>query len=166
MRNNSGFNLVIIGCVCLGLAVVSSINCRIYKKWYLQVLEASFILNLGVLAVASGYIIEVRRNETAETILVSFSAGIAFIEFIGIIIFHSVKQLSKTAFWSRTMTYYLSTTTQKDGGSKDALGNATGVSEPNSGNITSSSLPAWSEVELSPPKAEFFHLREPVLDDV
>ena len=165
-RNDSGFNLVIICCVCLALFAVSSINGRIYKKWYLQVLEVSFILNLGVLAVASGYIIEVRRNETAETIVVSFSTGIAFVTFLGIVIFHSIKQLSKTEFWSRTMTYYMSIATQKKSGSKDAPGNAIGVSEPNSGIVTSSSLPAWSEVERFPPKAEFFQLREPFLDDV
>ena len=165
-RNDSSFNLIIIGCVCLGLAVVSWMNCRIYKKWYLQVLEASFILNLGVLSVASVYIIEVRRNETAETILVSFSAGIAFVEFIGIIIFHGVKQLSKTAFWSRTITYYLSTTTWKNSRSKDAPGNATGVSEPNSGNITFTSLPAWSELQISRLEAQSSQLREPFLEDV
>ena len=165
-RNDSSFNLIIIGCVCLGLAVVSWMNCRIYKKWYLEVLEASFILNLGVLAVASIYIIEVKRNETAETILVSFSAGIAFVEFIGIIIFHGVKQLSKTAFWSKTITYYLPTTTWKNSGGKDAPGNATGVSNPNSGNITFTSLPAWSELQISRLEAQSSQLREPFLDDV
>ena len=165
-RNDSGFNLVIIGCVSLGLAVVPWINCKIYKKWYLQVLEASFILNLGVLAVVSGYIVEVRRNETAEIILVSFSTGIAFIEYIGIIIFHSIKQLSKTAFWSRTVTYYLSKATQKNGGNTETPGNVTEILETNSGVVTSSSPPTWSELELSPQEAEFSQLREPVLDDV
>ena len=191
-RNDSGFNLVIICCVSLGLVAIPWINCRIYKKWYLEVLEASFILNLGVLAVASIYIIEVRRNETAETILVSFSAGIAFVEFIGIIIFHSKKQLSKTRFWSRAITYHLSTTTHKNSGSKDAPGNATGVSTPvnatgvstpgptgvstsgnatgvserNSGIVTSTAVPKWPELELSPQRADFSQLREPILDDV
>ena len=160
-RSNSGFNLVIIGCVSSSLAAVPWINCRIYKKWYLQVLEASFILNLCVLAVASTYIIEVRRNETAETILVSFSAGIAFIEFIGIIIFHSVKQLSKTAFWSKTMTYYLPTATQKKDANEEVPGNTTEIPELYHSAITTS----WCDIEHSSNEDKFSELREPVLDD-
>ena len=164
-RSDSSFNLVIIGSVSSGLAIVPWLNCRIYKKWYLQILEASFILNLCVLAVASVYIIEVRRNNTDETILVSFSAGIAFLEFVGIILFHSIKQLSTTVFWSRTVTYYLSKVNQKNGGNKEPPGNVTEKLEMNSGVVTSSSLPTWSELELSPQEAEFSQLREPVLDD-
>ena len=165
-RGDFGFNVVIIGCVCLGLAAVAWLSFRIYKKWYLQVLEASFILNLGVLAVASIYIVEVRRNETAETFLASFSAGIAFVQYIGIVIFHIIKKLRTTSFWSRAVTYYLSKkVTQNSGGNEEVPGKtATNPDTSNSNAVTVTST-TWSEVELSPQEARFSQLREPILDD-
>jgi len=57
-----------------------------YKKWYLSLLESSFILNLGILALS---ILYARSVNADEITIVYVSVGIAFIQFIGMAIFHA-----------------------------------------------------------------------------
>jgi len=61
-----------------------------YKKWYLSLLENSFILNLGILALSILYARSVNADEIA---IVYASVGIAFIQFIGMVIFHAYIRL-------------------------------------------------------------------------
>ena len=63
-----------------------------YKKWYLSLLENSFIFNLLMLAAGTWYVISAKGNQTA---LLYTSVGITFCQFIGIIVFHSYNQLKK-----------------------------------------------------------------------
>ena len=63
-----------------------------YRKWYLSLLENSFILNLLMLAAGTWYVISAKGNQTA---LLYTSVGITFCQFIGIIVFHSYNQLKK-----------------------------------------------------------------------
>ena len=63
-----------------------------YKKWYLSLLENSFILNLLMLAAGTWYVISAKGNQTA---LLYTSVGITFCQFIGIITFHGYNQLKK-----------------------------------------------------------------------
>ena len=63
-----------------------------YKKWYLSLLESSFIFNLAMLAAGTWYVISAKGNQTA---VVYASVGITFCQFIGIIIFHGYHQLKK-----------------------------------------------------------------------
>ena len=57
------------------------------QKKYLSVLENSFFLNLGVLAAGTLYIRLVGGSQEA---LVTTCVGIAFLQFVGIVIFHIV----------------------------------------------------------------------------
>ena len=68
------------------LAVCISVTGRQYKKIYLSALESSFFLNLGVLAAGTLYIKEDCGNLEA---LVTISIGITFVQFVGIVTFHS-----------------------------------------------------------------------------
>ena len=68
----------------------------IYKKKLLNILEASFILNLGT---ASAIILYSGLNQSASHYVGYTSTGIAFTTFVWIILYHCYKQLSKTEFW-------------------------------------------------------------------
>ena len=63
-----------------------------YRKWYLSLLESSFILNLAMLAAGTWHVLSAKGNQTA---VVYTSVGITFCQFIGIIIFHGYHQLVK-----------------------------------------------------------------------
>ena len=76
---------------------------RIYKTWSLGLLEASFILNLAILAVATLYIHLTEGNQNAATFT---SIGIAFATFTGIVIYHSVKQIKGTRLCRRVCLRY------------------------------------------------------------
>ena len=86
-------NLLCITPASLGLAVFKgSIN--IYSNWPLDILEGSFILNLGILAGASYY---VRLSGGNQEVVTYLSIGIVLTEFIGIVIYHVIIQLKDTA---------------------------------------------------------------------
>ena len=63
-----------------------------YKKWYLSLLESSFILNLAMLAAGTWYVISAKGNQTA---VVYASVGITFCQFIGMITYHGYNRLKK-----------------------------------------------------------------------
>ena len=86
-------NLLCITLASLGLAVFTrSIN--IYSKGPLDILEGSFILNLGILAGASYY---VRLSGGNQEVVTYLSIGIVLTEFVGIVIYHVIIQLKDTA---------------------------------------------------------------------
>ena len=63
-----------------------------YKKWYLSLLESSFILNLAMLAAGTWYVLSARGNQTA---VVFISVSITICQFIGIITYHGYNRLKK-----------------------------------------------------------------------
>ena len=79
-------NLLLISITSLSLPVLTSFTVRLYKWIYGNFLEKLYFLNLGVLGIGTLYIRLVSGNQEA---LVSNSVGIAFLEFCGIVIFHS-----------------------------------------------------------------------------
>ena len=62
----------------------------VYKKWYLNALELSFILNLGILAVTTIY---VKVSGGSQAAVAYTSVGIAFLTFVGIITYHIYLQI-------------------------------------------------------------------------
>ena len=87
-------NLLAIGSVtAMLLMVYALLGNRIYKTWYLNTLELSFIVNLGILAIATLYTRLTGRNQSAVTVT---SISIAFATFIGIVIYHSAQQIKHT----------------------------------------------------------------------
>ena len=154
--NTNRFNLVAITCVCLGLSIFPWMNIRIYRKWYLQFLEASFILNLGVFAVATCYASDMSDTK-AQTAIVSISVGIVFIEFIGIIIYHCLWKLKSKRIWARmtaaTSPFKNKTDCGVRGEQESAENDNTTIS-----NQSSSCAPTTTVIELENSK-----FREPVL---
>ena len=90
-------NLLAITSTAMGLAILASLTVNIYKNRYLTALEMSFILNLGILAAATQYIHSVGGNQTAVTLL---SISVAFVTFVGVIIYHIYLQVKVTKLWT------------------------------------------------------------------
>ena len=87
-------NLLAIGSVSAILPMVYALlGNRIYKTWYLNTLELSFIVNLCILALATIYIRSTGGNQNAVTYT---SVSIAFATFVGIVIYHSVQQIKQS----------------------------------------------------------------------
>ena len=77
--------LLAISAACCGLLAWPWLIGTVYKNWYLGVLEASFILNLGILAVATSYVQQAGGN---QAVVAYMSTGIAFATFIAILLYH------------------------------------------------------------------------------
>ena len=88
-------NLLAIGSITsiLLIIVYALFGNRIYKNWYLNMLELSFLVNLGILALATLYIRSTGGNQKAVTFT---SVSVAFATFVGIVIYHSVQQIKHT----------------------------------------------------------------------
>lgn len=87
---DSSVNLLTIASTCLALAILTTHVGPIYKSRYLNVLESSFILNLGLLASATYHVNQAGGNQKA---VVYTSVGVALSEFVGIIIYHICLQV-------------------------------------------------------------------------
>ena len=110
-------NLLAIGSVTAVLPIVYALfGNKIYKTWYLSMLELSFIANLCILALATLYIRSTEGNQNAVTFT---SISIAFATFIGIVTYHSAQQIKHAPrLWqkviSRRNTYELVPQTDED----------------------------------------------------
>ena len=88
----ASINLLAISSVAFGLILVTRYTGAVYSKIYVDVLEASFTLNLGILAIATYYVklavVPVNQAAVAYT-----SVGIAFATFIGVVLYHTYLQV-------------------------------------------------------------------------
>ena len=68
-----------------------------YRNWYLSVLESSFFLNLGILSIGTLYLWSTSHYNfhTSTPYLSYISVGIVFMQFIGIIVYHSYFSIRK-----------------------------------------------------------------------
>ena len=87
--------VIIISSVVLQIWVWNASG-GVYKQWYLNALESSFILNLAILAAAT-YQVRVAGGNQAAAFYTSVS--IAFTTFIGIIIYHVCQLAMDTRVW-------------------------------------------------------------------
>ena len=85
-------NLLAIQAVVIGLLSLIHFTGLIYKTLYLDVLDNSFIINLGILAAAT---YSVRNAETPESqaAVTYVSVGIAFATFVGVLAYHTYQQV-------------------------------------------------------------------------
>jgi len=91
-------NLLCITTASLGITIVTRMTGQIYKKLWLDVLEASFILNLGILAAATYHVSLAGGSQGALSYL---SVSIALITFFGILLYHIYLQIHGATFWKR-----------------------------------------------------------------
>ena len=86
ISGDDSVNLLAICSTAFGIFVWFSLSGMVYKSWYLNALELSFILNLGILAVATYH---VNQSGGSQAAVAYTSVGIAFLTFVGIVIYHT-----------------------------------------------------------------------------
>ena len=171
-------NLLLISSTTLGLAMWYILVDRVYSNWHLNTLEFSFILNLGILSVATLYIGGTGGSQAAATYL---SVSIAFTAFLGILFYHIHLQLKDTKVL-KTLGKFIcgktqSSTQKADSGPQPMTVTTTFVELPKSGDSGQYSMtsPSTTMVEMCESVASGEHqlksssamsveLREPVLD--
>ena len=110
-NDSESVNLLAISSVSISLLAMHK---RVYEHRWKNHLESFFILNLGSLSVATFYLKEKSEDENSQFLLSSISVGIAFITFIGILIFHISLVLKSSNMWKQHMipfvqeSYFLS----------------------------------------------------------
>ena len=127
-------NMMVTAIACTGVLtfgwVLPGKSNGIYSQWPLNNLESSFLLNLAVLSVATGYFL---NNGGNQEILSCASATVAFVTFIGIMLFHTYKLVKGIRAWQYFAVHFQ----QKH---QDAP--APRVSEPS---IQSSAIPQFDQ---------------------
>ena len=97
MLGDPALNLLAIGSASLLLLVIAVGLQGIYKKWPLDVLEASFIFNLGVTSYATLYANLSQTNMLPAVAYVSTS--MTFTIFVGIVVYHACLQVYSSRMW-------------------------------------------------------------------
>ncbi len=90
------WNLAVIAVACITIITLAFVMGGVYRKRPLDVLEASFFLNLAVLCVATNQIINNDGRERTQTALTVTSVTITFLTFAGISIYHVYKQINSS----------------------------------------------------------------------
>ena len=85
ISGDNSINLLVISLTTFGIFVWFALLGKVYKNWCLNALELSFILNLGILAVATYH---VNQSGGSQAAVAYTSVGIAFLTFAGIVIYH------------------------------------------------------------------------------
>ena len=82
---NDSVNILVISSATFGILVWFILSGVVYKSWWLNALEVSFILNLGILAAATYHVILSGGSQAAVAYT---SVGIAFLISVGIVTYH------------------------------------------------------------------------------
>ena len=90
ISGNDSVNLLVISSSTSGIFIWFAFSGMVYKKWCLNALELSFILNLGTLAAATYH---VKLSGGSQAAVACTSVGIAFLTFVGIVIYHIYLQM-------------------------------------------------------------------------
>ena len=90
INGNDSVNLLVISSTTSGIFIWFAFSGMVYKKWSLNALELSFILNLGTLAAVTYH---VKLSGGSQAAVAYTSVGIAFFTFVGIIIHHIYLQI-------------------------------------------------------------------------
>ena len=101
---NQSINILAISSVAAALLAVKG---RVYVYWLNDILESSFLLNLCVLSIISFYLDEEVSDIHSQRVVSSISVGIAFISFVGILIFHVCYCIKSTKLWKVHLLTYI-----------------------------------------------------------
>ena len=96
-------NLTVVSSIVAGLAIIKG---QVYEKWYNDFLETFFLLNLCILSIGTLYVQSEDFSDPQEVarlqnILSSVSVGIAFLCFIGIILFHVYRRIRELKLFQK-----------------------------------------------------------------
>ena len=99
-------NLLAISSVSISLL---AIHRRVYENRWKDLLESSYILNLGIFSMATFYLndSEEPQDDKNQLMLSNISVGTAFITFLGILLFHISLVLKSSNFWKKHMVPFI-----------------------------------------------------------
>ena len=98
---NPSINLLCVGLTSAVLLIPNSVLAnKIYKSFLVNVLEMSVNINLCTVAMATLYVRSAGGNQNAVTFT---SISVAFVTFIGIVIYHLVQQFRAAPQWWRRL---------------------------------------------------------------
>ena len=97
VNGDTSVNILAIAVCLIGL-LTTFVLFTVYKAWYLNVLEASFIINLLLLAIGTYYVEISEGNQSALTYT---SVSVAFATFCGIVVYHSCLQVKDTMLFKK-----------------------------------------------------------------
>ena len=93
--NGSGVAFFSIAFAVLIILVFLAATGSVYRSYYLTILELSYILNLGMLAIGTLYVWYINNSGNQEA-LVFTSVSIAFLQFVVTVIYHACVQLRES----------------------------------------------------------------------
>lgn len=104
LLDNVNFNYIAleVSSVFTAIAIIAWLSNRLYEKLYVDIIEATFILNICILTSATFHVKTTQGNQAAVTYL---SIGVAFLEFMGIIIFHICLRIKNEPHFQRSRFY-------------------------------------------------------------
>ena len=98
---DASVNLLAVSTVVIAILTLAWLAGGIYKDWWLDVLEASIMLNLGILT-AVAYYYKMHVNESPVYVSLA-SLGVVFLTFIGIMAYHVHLTLKNTHYCRKVM---------------------------------------------------------------
>ena len=90
VSGDNSVNLLVTSSATFGIVVGFALLGSVYKSWYLNALELSFTLNLGILAAATYH---VKLSGGSQAAVAYISVSIAFLTFVGIVTYHIYMQI-------------------------------------------------------------------------
>lgn len=104
--SDSSADLVAMSSVFTAILLIPWLSSRIYEKLYNDILEASFLLNICLLSIATYYVKtnmgnterDVQTIQRNQAIVTYLSVAIAFLQFLGIVAFHAYLRQSRLKF--------------------------------------------------------------------
>ena len=104
-NGSESVNILAVSSISIALLAIQR---RVYRHWLKEVLESSFLLNLGIFSVATFYLKEESKDDdNSQFILSSISVGVAFITFLGILLFHINLVLKSSNIWKSYMLPFI-----------------------------------------------------------
>ena len=102
VSDNPNVNLLIIGLIISGmlfLKEITGINSRIYKKWPIEILETSILINIVVLCTSTLFT-NMIENEKAKEAITDTSVAIVLLQFLGVVTYHTFTEIvMKIKIW-------------------------------------------------------------------
>jgi len=100
-HNRPDTKLVLTAIGCFIVFALVWILRGVYRKWLLDIIDSSCILNLGLLTVVTSYILQGSKCQNAQAAVVNVSVGTVFVSFIVVLVYQAYKQLTTSMFLQR-----------------------------------------------------------------
>ena len=142
---------------CFFVLALAWVFCGVHRKWPREIIESSCILNLGLLAVVTSYILNDGNNQNTQFVVVNISAGIVFLTLIVVLGFQTYEKLATSVFCNR---FFSALSVRMSGSLEEPIANWTDEPNPELGPEQDSNM----REQLLPPVIHFDKYREPVFE--